>query len=306
MEYLPIIYKLLGSSILALLIIGITYFLLSAFRRFNNKPLLPYIILFCIILVIAILIILLFLSGQNGELQLALSDNFVPKSISRELIISLLMVVSFFITRTVLIKLIQLIRVSRIPSFNDILIQWDEEKVSNDRVLDEQIIQLLRKSIDKKDETGWLELSELAGAFRSETNSHCIHLIVRKLWDIEKIKSNTNFIRYDYQVEEKLKLLLPRYAITPINILIEDWEKGKIDEKEINLAMLLNSFKKIFTCDDESGLQELKERLPFEKETIQQIAESEMWRLNREKHYMTTSEAREKERLKSLIMYAQV
>ena len=189
-------------------------------------------------------------------------------------------------------------------NFNEILMQWDAGEVPDARVVDEQILRSLNKSIRQKDETGWLELAELTEtSWGGTTSQPALLLLSRELWSIEQLADNQALDEATRECEEKLKSVLPHFAVTPINELLDEWEDGNVSDEDVQDAMLLGSFKKLISDDDETGLYELKAQFPDEKQKhkIRQIAETELWYLNREE--IDKSEImQEEEKLKSLLL----
>jgi hypothetical protein len=215
MDYLTIISKLIFSSLLAILVIAIVYLSFSVTKRLFGKQKLSYA---TSTLTLLILVSISFLISDRwlNNLQLELIDYFVPERIISELIISILMVVSFTGTQVLLKEGIRLFNSFRTPSFSRLLTQWDLEKVSDERVKEEQALLSLQKWIKRKDETGWYELKEIFEEHQIITSRQATNLISGELQDLQYIKnSNASLIqKRNHKYEEKLNWLLPRFAVT--------------------------------------------------------------------------------------------
>src|SRR6266508_3655316 len=94
MEYLPLISKLISSSLLALLLMAIGYLSFSSTQHIFGKQILCYMVSILTLLIL-VSVGLLILDRQLGNLHLELTKYFVPDRIIIELVISVLIVISF-------------------------------------------------------------------------------------------------------------------------------------------------------------------------------------------------------------------
>src|SRR6266508_3766937 len=101
MEYLPLISKLIISSLLSLLLMAIGYLSFSATQRLFGKQIISYMVSILTLLIL-VSVGLLILDRQLGNLHLELTKYFVPDRIIIELVISVLMVISFVSTRLII------------------------------------------------------------------------------------------------------------------------------------------------------------------------------------------------------------
>lgn len=298
MEQIETIYKLIGTSLLSLLVIGVAYLSYSLIQQRFNKPILSN-SAFVFTVAMLTLISLIILIWRVKSSQLELIAYFVPEKIGSELLISIVLVASFISTQAV-INWAQSLRTIVAPTFNQVLAQWDAGKVSDTKVKKEQVLYSLHKWIEKENETGWYELDEQVT--EKITDATATWIILKELNSIQQKKKKGNILERNHNYERRLESLI---TVESVGEVWQKWDRGLVSEEVAHEAQEVNAFKKWVLNGDETGWIDL-EFISRNRKTLSprviEFADCELQEILARKNRHETIDVKLEQRLKKLVL----